>query len=91
MPHLLLRNGQFNCSTSEYPVFSEHLRCNGVRQCDGGQDEERCPHRPEECQGNFRFNDKCYVYVTENATQIDVTNNVCTEKGWSERPPTTAR
>ncbi|KAK7496985.1 hypothetical protein BaRGS_00011721 [Batillaria attramentaria] len=56
----------FNCSVPYYPSFQQHLQCNLVVQCQGGEDEIDCPYTTADCGlGLVDAGDKCYKYVEE--------------------------
>ncbi|KAK7497025.1 hypothetical protein BaRGS_00011761, partial [Batillaria attramentaria] len=56
----------FNCSVPYYPSFQQHLQCNLVVQCQGGEDEIDCPYTTADCGlGLVDAGDKCYKYIEE--------------------------
>ncbi|KAK7497050.1 hypothetical protein BaRGS_00011786, partial [Batillaria attramentaria] len=56
----------FNCSVPYYPSFQQHLQCNLVVQCQGGEDEIDCPYTTADCGlGLIDAGDKCYKYIEE--------------------------
>ncbi|KAK7497049.1 hypothetical protein BaRGS_00011785, partial [Batillaria attramentaria] len=56
----------YNCSVPYYPSFQQHLQCNLVVQCQGGEDEIDCPYTTADCGlGLIDAGDKCYKYIEE--------------------------
>ena len=52
----------FNCSVPSFPSFKELFRCNLVKECVGGEDEEGCEAYSEDCgEGAFDIGTKCYT------------------------------
>ena len=37
-----LPGGKWNCSVPHWPDFRQHMRCNMLRECEGGEDEVDC-------------------------------------------------
>ncbi|KAK7492799.1 hypothetical protein BaRGS_00015937, partial [Batillaria attramentaria] len=59
----MLGNGMWNCSVKHYTSYAEHVKCNLVTECHGGEDEKACPYTSPACgSGLIDVGGKCYKY-----------------------------
>ena len=51
--------GAYDCSGDNFLKFQDHVRCNGVVQCIGLEDEKNCSFSPTDCpEGFYKYLDK---------------------------------
>ena len=62
-----LDSGQWNCTGSEWHRFKPHLQCNLKTECEGGEDEAECHHKPCHNVG-FLVDDRLINKITVMAT-----------------------
>ena len=61
-----LPGGKWNCSVPHWPDFRQHMRCNMLRECEGGEDEVDCGYESEDCgPGLISAAGSCYLYADD--------------------------
>ena len=58
-----LPDGLWNCSEASWPDFQQHLTCNLITECAGGEDEQNCPYTGPCGQGRLTWQHHCYDYI----------------------------
>ena len=79
---LQLSNGRFDCSTSAFSTFADHLRCNLETECEQGEDELGCSYSSARCSGGILADNRCYSYLTwPQPLSWNQARDVCASRG----------
>ena len=77
-----LPGGKWNCSVPHWPDFRQHMRCNMLRECEGGEDEVDCGYESEDCgPGLISAAGSCYLLENFNGKTSDEATVECQRRG----------
>ena len=77
-----LPGGKWNCSVPHWPEFRQHMRCNMLRECEGGEDEVDCGYESEDCgPGLISAAGSCYLLENFNGKTNDEASVECQRRG----------